>query len=436
MRPARRRFLATLTALGAAAGVCGAPLVAGSLPQLLPRAVGRRVVVVGGGWGGLSAARHLRDLAPELDVVLLERHATFWSGALSNKWLANLVDGRYLTHDYGAAAKAYGYTYIRAEVSEIDRDRRRVIAAGGTLDYDWLVLAAGIRYDYGAWFGDDRRAADHSLRNYPCAYGSGEEAAALKRKLGRFAGGDLVMTIPPMPYRCPPAPYERATLIGWLIKSRRIKGKLIVLDPNPISPGFRRALSERYTDQIAYVGDARVRSIDPFNRRITTEVDEFRFDDAILMAPQQAGDVVWKAGLIGLDSDGKPTGWADQDPVHLHARADERIFLIGDAMGPVSPLFGHYPKSGHMANRQGRIVAQQIAARAREKEAPKLLPESVCYVVTDFDPMETMRIDMRYRVRGDGLIEQTVKQVRDRNPRDEDLQWAKSLFEEFLAFKG
>ncbi len=140
--------------------------------------------------------------------------------------------------------------------------------------------------------------------------------------------------------------------------------------------------------------------------------------------------------MIGLDSDGKPTGWADQDPVHLHARADERIFLIGDAMGPVSPLFGHYPKSGHMANRQGRIVAQQIAARAREKEAPKLLPESVCYVVTDFDPMETMRIDMRYRVRGDGLIEQTVKQVRDRNPRDEDLQWAKSLFEEFLAFKG
>lgn len=436
MRPDRRRFLARVGALGAAAGVAGAPLVARAVPELLPRPSGRRVVIVGGGWGGLSAARHLRELAPELDVVVLERNAAFWSGPLSNRWLANLVDGRYLSHEYGAAAKAYGYTFVRAEVTDIDRDRRRVVTAGGTLDYDWLVLAAGIRYDYGAWFGDDRRAADHSLRTYPGAFQAAEEAVALRQKLERFAGGDLVMTIPPMPYRCPPAPYERAALIGWLIKSRRIKGRLIVLDPNAIAPGFRRILAERYLDQITYVGDARIRSVDPFNRRIATDLDELRFDDAILMAPQQAGDVIWKAGLIGRNGDGQPTGWADQDPLRLHARADDRIFLIGDAMGTVSPLFGQYPKSGHMASRQGRVVAQEIAARAREKEVLPLLPESVCYVYTDFDPMEVLRIDTRYRIRGDGLIEQTVKQVPDRNPRDEDVQWAKSRFGELLAFGG
>ena len=154
------------------------------------------------------------------------------------------------------------------------------------------------------------------------------------------------------------------------------------------------------------------------------------------MAPQQTGNLVWKAGLIARDSAGKPTGWADQDPVHLHAREDERVFLIGDLMDKVSPLFGHYPKSGHMANRLGRIAAREIAARARGVEPEKLLPEGVCYVYSSIDPMEAIRIDSRYKFRGDGLIAQTVKQSHDPNPRGEDLQWAKSMFEEFLAFKA
>jgi hypothetical protein len=239
-----------------------------------------------------------------------------------------------------------------------------------------------------------------------------------------------------MPYRCPPAPYERAAMIAMLLKSRRIKGRLIVLDPNPISPAYRRVFEERYRDQIAYLPDRRVQSVDPFNRRIVTEVEEFRFDDAILMPPQQAGDLLWQAGLIGRDRDGKPTGWADQAPIHLHATSDERVFVIGDAMGPVSPLFGHYPKSGHMASRQGRIVAREIAARSASAEPPTLLPESVCYLFTDYDPMAMVRMEARYKLRGDGLIEQAIKQFPDANPRGEDVAWAMGMFREFLAFGG
>jgi hypothetical protein len=153
------------------------------------------------------------------------------------------------------------------------------------------------------------------------------------------------------------------------------------------------------------------------------------------MAPQQAGDLLWQAGLIGQDREGRPTGWADQHPFRLQASNDDSIFVIGDAIGAVSPLFGHYPKSGHMANRQGRIVAREIAARAAGVEPPRELPESVCYVFNDFDPMKMIRIDGRYRERGDGLIEQTIKQVPDNNPRDEDVAWATTMFEEFLAFK-
>ncbi|BAN34013.1 NAD(FAD)-dependent dehydrogenase [Sulfuricella denitrificans skB26] len=425
----RRTFLA------ASAALCAAPFI-GQTAELLPRGKGRRVVIVGGGWGGLSAARHLRDLAPDLEVVLLEKNPVFWSCPLSNKWLVNLIDTKHLVHDYATAASAYGYTFIQTEVSAIDRDQRRVVTTQGTLDYDWLILAVGIRYDYEAWYGNDRRAIDHTLRNFPCAYIPGKEPAVLKEKLNNFKGGDLVMTIPPMPYRCPPSPYERACMIGWLLKSRKIKGKLIILDPNPSFLGFSKIFAEQYPDQIVYVPNARVKSVDPFNKTISTDFDDIRFDDAILMAPQQAGDLVWKAGLIAKGGEGKPTGWADQDPVHLHAREDERVFLIGDLIDKVSPLFGHYPKSGHMANHLGRIAAREIASRAKGALPEKLLPEGVCYVYSSIDPMEVIRIDSRYKFRGDGLIAQTVKQFHDPNPRGEDLQWAQSMFAEFLAFKA
>lgn len=425
----RRKFLA------ASAALCAAPFV-GQAAELLPPAKGRRVVIVGGGWGGLSAARHLRDLAPDLEIVLLEKNPQFWSMPMSNKWLAGLTDASRLAYGYAAAARAFGYTYIQAEVTAVDRDQRKVVTAQGTLAYDWLVLAVGIRYDYSAWFGNDRRAIDHTLKNYPCAYIPGGEPQALKAKLDRFQGGDLVMTIPAMPYRCPPSPYERACMIGWLLKSRKIKGKLIVLDPNANSLGFGQIFSELYPEQITYLPHARVKAVDPYNRTIATDLADFRFDDAILMAPQQAGELVWQAGLVARDSAGKPTGWADQDPVHLHAKGDERVFLIGDLIDKASPLFGHYPKSGHMANRLGRIAAREIAARARGVAPEKLLPDSSCFVYTRIEPMEMMRIETHYRFRGDGLIMQTARQSFDPNPQGEDEQWASRMFEEFLAARA
>jgi hypothetical protein len=111
------------------------------------------------------------------------------------------------------------------------------------------------------------------------------------------------------------------------------------------------------------------------------------------------------------------------------------VFVLGDALGPVSPLFGHYPKSGHMANRQARIVAREIVARASGGQPATMLPESVCYVLSDFEPLEMLRIDTRYRQRGDGLIEQTVRQQPDPNPRGEDIAWAREMYADFLAFK-
>ena len=424
----RRRFLVSAAALGAAPWVKAA--------DLLPPAKGRRVVIVGGGWGGLSAARHLRDAAPELEVVVVEPQPVFWSHALSNRWLAGLIDGKLLTHDRGAAARAFGYSLVQAEVTVIDRDRRRVHTDRGALAYDWLILATGIRHHSGAWFGDDRAAADHTRRHFPAAFTGRDETLALKAKLDSFKGGDLVMTVPPMPYRCPPAPYERAAMIGWLLKTRGVKGRLHVLDPNPITLGFDKIFRHDFADQISYLPNAAVKAVDPYGKTISTEFDTIPFDDAILLPPQQAGDLVWQAGLEARGGDGKPTGWAAQDPVHLHAVGDERVFLVGDLIDKASPLFGHYPKTGHLAARLGRIAALEIAARSRGREAPRELPEGVCYVIAKPEPREMMRVETHYRFRGDGEIQQTVKQTYDAQPRGEDEAWARGMFGEFLAFSG
>jgi hypothetical protein len=334
------------------------------------------------------------------------------------------------------AAQAFGYAWVRAEVAAIDRERRQVQSSAGVLDYDWLVLACGIGEDYGAWFGGDakgkdaRDAAAYTRQRYPSGFLAGDDVLALKRKIDGFAGGDLLMNIPPPPYRCPPAPYERAMLVAWLLKSRGIKGRLVLLDSGAGILGFPRLFAERFADRIVFIRYAPLKSVDPYRRIVTTDAEEFRFDDAILMPPQRAGELARQAGLVGSDAADNPGGWAEPHPLRLHARDDERVFLVGDLIGTVSPLFGQYPKSAHMAVRLGRLVAAEIAARARGVEAPDGLPESVCHVMSSVDPAESIRIEASYRRRGDGVLVQTVRQDRDPQPRGEDEAWAQGLFEE------
>ncbi len=400
--------------------------------EMLPRGPRRRVVIVGGGWGGLTAARHLRELAPELEVVLVEKNAAFRSLPLSNKWLVGLAPQAGRSKDYATLAREQGYSFLQAEVSAIDRDVRRVVTGGGTLEYDWLVLAVGIRYDYGAWFGDDRRAAEQARKLYPAGFVA-DELDALKRKLAEFKGGDLVMTVPPGPYRCTPAPYERAVMIAWLFKQKNIKGKLIIVDPGAGMQAFNRVFADRYKEQIVHLTHATVKSVDPFNKTIATEFDDLRFDDAILMSSQAAGGLVGQAGLLASDGEGRPAAWAAIDPLRLQAPGDERIFLIGDLIGRVSPLFGQYPKSGHLANRLGRIAAREIAGRAKGRVPEAALPDSVCHVFSDVQPMEAMRVEAEYRRRGDGVITQAVRQHYDPQPRGEDLEWARTMYADFLG---
>jgi hypothetical protein len=165
---------------------------------------------------------------------------------------------------------------------------------------------------------------------------------------------------------------------------------------------------------------------------VATDIDDIRFTEALLCPPQEAADILWQAGLIRSDDSGRATGWADQSSLSFRCAVDERVFIIGDAAGLASPLFGHYPKTGHVANRMGAIVARQIATAVSGKTFPALLPESVCHVVSSVEPLEYTRIEASYRQRGDGFLMQQVKQTREPNPAGEDVAWAESMYRDFL----
>ncbi|UCV27276.1 FAD-dependent oxidoreductase [Ferribacterium limneticum] len=408
-------------------------LAAGLLPLIgSSRAASRRVVVIGGGWGGLSTARHLRALAPDIEVVLIDRQPAFVSFALSNRWLVDATVPAPERHEYAALAARWGYRFVQADVSAIDRAAGIVIAGNERLAYDWLVIAPGIRENYAAWQVEDPALVAELRRRYSGAMLNGADLLSLKQRLAGFKGGDLLMNIPPAPYRCPPAPYERAMLIAWWLKTQKIPGKLIIADPNPMMPAFRSILLDRFKDQVTYLDHAQIRQIDPVRKTVSTDIDDIRFDAALLSPPQQAADLIWQAGLIRAEEGGRPSGWAAQGAVDFRSPVDERVFVIGDATGMVSPAFGLYPKTGHVANRMGLAVAQQIAAQATGHAFPPLLPESVCHVLSSIEPDEQTRIDTSYRQRGDGFLLQQVKQTRNPNPAGEDVAWAEAMYRDFL----
>lgn len=444
----RRRFLLTppALALGAAAASVlpaqAAPSILTPASRILPRqGKGPRIVICGGGWGGMTAARYLRELIPNADVVLLERNPTFWSGPMSNKWLIDIVNTDFVNRDMLHPANKYGYTLLQTEVNGFERDQKLVRTAHGLIEYDFLILSGGIRNDYEAWFGNDQRAIEYTRTHFPNAYIPNQEMLSLKQKVKNFKGGTLVMTLPPPPHRCPPSPYERACLIAWHIKKNKIPGKVLILDPKPkiapISMGYQQAFEELYPDIITHVPNARVQEVDPFNKRIKTAAGEFKFDDAILMPPHQAADMVWQADLIGKDpATGKPTGWADMHNRLYHAKTDDRVYFVGDLMGAISPQFGHYPKSAHVANYIGKIVAKNIAQRVAGKEVTPLLPDNLCYMMVNGDPQEEISVKFEYEVdaaSGNVIQHQIDMDVRTSDLVKEDFAWINSKFSDFLG---
>jgi len=423
MNPRRRQFVLGACALAAA-------------PRLRAGNERPRVVIIGAGWGGLAAARQLTLQAPDLDVLLIEKNEHFVSLPLANRYLVGLDDGQRLYRPLAPAAREAGYRWLKREVNAIDRANRLVVTAGDSIAYDWLVLSPGIREDWAGLCGGDADLGRRVHQMYASAFVAEADFAGLKERLRRFPGGNFLMTIPPAPYRCPPAPYERAVMIAWFFKTQGRKARLTLVEPNAPWPSYQRIFREYFADQIVYLPQTRLHRIDPEKRIASLDIDDVAFDDAILMPQQQAGEPCWQADLIDRGENGQATGWAAVDPLTFRARSDPRVFVIGDSVGRVSPLFGYYPKTGQMAARMGAIVAAQIAAQSRGRTTPPVLPESTCYAQLSVDPPAVAEIIATYARRGDGLLTQTIRQSRNDQPSGEADAWLESALGELFGRGG
>ncbi len=358
-----------LTRRGAVAG-----LLAAGLPASLLHAQGRsvaRVVIIGGGFGGASAARMLREVAPAIEVTLIEPARTYVACPFSNLVIAGLreITEQGFGHDRLAAA---GVRVIHEPARAVDAATRTVtLETGGTLGYDRLILSPGIDIRWGALPGYGRTA----IRNMPHAWKAGAQTVLLRNQLRDMAdGGVVVMSAPPAPYRCPPGPYERASLIAHYLQREKPLSKLIILDAKDrfSKQGlFQAEWSARYSGLIEWRGaadDGRVRRVEPERRAFETDFDRIEADVANVIPPQKAAAIAAAAGV----SDG--TGWCPVDPVSFESTLQPGIHVIGDA-AIAAPM----PKSAFAANAQGKACAIQVARLIAGESARPTVLANTCY---------------------------------------------------------
>jgi NADPH-dependent 2,4-dienoyl-CoA reductase/sulfur reductase-like enzyme len=357
----------------------------------LPAVKGLRAVVVGGGWGGLTIAKHLKMRSPEMDVVLVEKRAIFMSCPISNLWLAGLVDFEFITRSFLDAAKNNNYTFFNATVIDVDRDKRKVYTEKGYIDYDYLVLAPGIDYDYGAIGVHDPAEQLALMTHYPAAFKSGSEHLTLKRKVDNFDGGLFLLTVPSGNYRCLPAPYERACMLASVFKRKKIKGKVILLDFNfdikIKKEGFRAAFDELYKDYIEYYPSITIVGVDIEKKTVIDEFDDYTFDEAAIYPRIRASKLIETLGLVNKAS---PQKEARMDQYRNNVVDDLRVYVIGDSRSTA------YSKSGSTAQAEARYVAKVITARAKGEEVEWESPYTSCFSMVNADPMEAIYFGSQY----------------------------------------
>ncbi|MDH3218855.1 MAG: NAD(P)/FAD-dependent oxidoreductase [Gammaproteobacteria bacterium] len=384
------------TATAATAGDAKQP-TAPALHKLLRKAAipasrGARVVVVGGGWSGLTMAKYLKRFNPAFDVVLIDRQSAFVSFPVSNAWLADQVTLEFLSHSFFEAANNHGYLFMQATALGFDFESRRVYTEQGYVEYDYLVLAPGIEYDYSRIGVDDTEAQNLLFHRYPGGFVTSSELLTIKQKIHRFKGGTFVLTVPNGDYRCSAAPYERACMVAAVFKRRRISAKVLLLDMNSEitikKAGFSRAFEQLYGDFIEYLPSSEISSVDIEGRRVVTEFDEFPFDDAIIYPPVRASSLIEEAGIDNPQDSQKA---ANTDPFRYHLVDDERVYVTGDSRSQP------FSKGGHTAHSEAQYVAEVIAAHALGREVRWRSPQTMCFSAVDIEPLRAMSIITYYK---------------------------------------
>jgi len=381
----RRNFIklvggASSLALAGCASQGGAPgVAAGSAAEIMPKTT-RRVVVVGGGYGGAIAAKYVRMLDKSIEVVMVERNRQFISCPFSNFYIAGITnDMNALTISYDKLAANHGIKMVYAEVTAIDPAAKKVVTTAGTLAYDRLIVSPGIDFRTEEIEGYDAK----TVEAFPHAWKAGAQSTLLRNQLQSMKdGGTVVMSMPLTPYRCPPGPYERSCLIAHYLKKHKPKSKLILLDANPDvvskKPLFTKAWNEYYKDNFQYIGAKKVTQVNVSGKSVSIEgVEDFKGDVINLIPPQRAADIAVKAGLVGDDKK-----WCPVDAVSFQSTKHKDIHVIGDATALPSdgpPM----PKSGYSANSQAKVCAQNVVALMNGKPTIDMSGINVCYSAID-----------------------------------------------------
>jgi NADPH-dependent 2,4-dienoyl-CoA reductase/sulfur reductase-like enzyme len=344
-----------------------------ALPFVANAQAKARVVVVGGGFGGATAARFARRFEPALDVTLLEPNETFVACPFSNAVIAGERELDAQRFGYNAV-RAEGINVVRAAATSIDAAARTVSTSNGTMvPYDRLVLSPGIDIIWDGLPGYDEAAASR----LPHAWKAGEQTLLLRQQLRDMPdGGVVVMSVPPNPYRCPPGPYERASLIAWYLKTHKPKSKILVLDAKDVFSKqklFQNAWRQFYPDLLEWISlsdGGKVVRVDPTTKTFETDFGSHRADVGIVVPPQRAGAIAATAGVADR------TGWCPIDPVTFESRLVPGVHVIGD-----SAIAGAIPKSAFAANAQAKVCAAAVVALLRGEPAqePRLI--NTCYSV-------------------------------------------------------
>ncbi len=419
-RMTRRQFLK-------ASGVGGGVLAVAGLPGCamfrgeteVPK--GRRVVVVGGGWGGATAAKYVRLADPTIEVILLEPNKKFVSCPFSNLVLSGARGIGSLTFGYGGL-REYGVKVRHEAATAIEPDAKRVRVGDGALAYDRVIVAPGV--DFQVEQVEGLGAAQDAVLH---AWKAGPQTVELAKQLRAMPdGGVFVLTVPPVAYRCPPGPYERICQVAWYLKMNKPKSKLIVLDANQnivSKAALFRAAWQAYPN-IDYRASNKVVKVDPGAREVTTDLgDKIRYDVINLIPPQRAGTIAVQADLVGADK-----RWCEVDHVTYESVKHRNAHVVGDATTGL-PV----PKSGTIANAMGKICANAVVSLMNGRPAPAVPPVNTCYSwVSD---REAMAVVNAYKI-DNGKVVQVEQKL---TPGHSTLYaqhaegWARSIWTDILG---
>ncbi len=371
----RRSFIKLIGSASGAAAIAGAPMIAAAA-EIMPKK-GKRVVVVGGGYGGTIAAKYIRMFDKSIEVVLVERNDHFVSCPFSNLYIGGILkDLKPLTIKYDKLVKNHGIKLLQAEVTAIDPAAKKVVTSKGELSYDRLVMSPGIDFRLEEMKGYDAAA----MELMPHAWKAGPQTVLLRKQLEAMKdGGTVVMSVPLAPYRCPPGPYERASMIAFYLKQHKPKSKLIMLDANPdvTSKGglFKKGWKDNYADIFEYRGAKKVTEVDAKNRAVMIEgLEEVKGDVVNVIPPQRAGQIAVAAGLVGDDKN-----WCPVNATTFESTKHKDIHVIGDAS-----VAGAMPKSGYSANSEAKVCAMNVVALMNDRETTELSGINTCYsYITD-----------------------------------------------------